>query len=97
MLGLQAGARLVVVPALILMTLPKGLGDPGHYFVVESETFEELGEALLQHLLTRVPLRALSLRAGAVVVDVAALLDLRNEGATAVATDDEAQKRKVMF
>src|SRR5439155_1326126 len=75
-LGLQARDHLVVVAALVAMTLPERLGHPGHYGIVEIETLQEPAEAFLQDLLARVALRALAFRAGAVVVDVPALLDL---------------------
>jgi hypothetical protein len=53
------------------------------------------GEVGLQQLLAGVRAGALAAVAGAVVVDVAALLDLRNEGAIAPAAADQTREDKL--
>lgn len=72
------------------------LANPGEHLVIQPEPAKQLGELLLQHLLADVAAAArggftLALIgvAGAVVIDVALLLDLADHRATALGTGDE--------
>ena len=61
---------------LVVVANPQRLRHPGEHLVIEAQTVEQLGEPFLQYLFPDVRLRAFTLRTAAVIVDVAAFLDL---------------------
>jgi hypothetical protein len=71
-LTLEFGDSIVVELAFVTMTFASGLPHPDQRLVTECDPFQQAREPLFQHLLAPIRLRALSLEAGAVVVDVAA-------------------------
>ncbi|MEZ5598707.1 MAG: hypothetical protein R3E84_20440 [Pseudomonadales bacterium] len=96
-LGLNAPYSILVMLLLVTVADTQGLGHPGEHLVVEAQTVQQLREPFLQDLLPGVRLGAFPLGAAAVVVDVAALLDLGDHGAAAMPATDQAGERKVAF
>ena len=89
--------RLLVLAPLVGVAGVKRLPHPVQHLVVEMQPAEQFGELLLQHLLAhilaaaggRVALAFIGI-AGAVVIDVALLLDLADHRAAAFRAGDQA-------
>jgi hypothetical protein len=97
MLTLELGDGIVVELAFVTVAFAQSPPHPGQRLVTERDPFQQAREPLLQHFLARIRLRALSLESGAVVVDVAALLDLAHHGAAAVAAGDQAAEGELLL
>ncbi|MGB5742902.1 MAG: hypothetical protein WBM65_10850 [Sedimenticolaceae bacterium] len=94
-LGLNPPDGILVVLLLVTVADPQGLRHPGEDLVIEAQAIEQFGKPFLQHLLPSVRLGAFPLGAAAVVVDVAALLDLGDHRAAAVPAADQAGEREL--
>jgi hypothetical protein len=93
-LGLKAAHSRVMLLALVLKARAQPLHNPLVHLFAKMQAGEERRKLLIKDFLTHVGLRAFSLVAGAVIVDVFALLDLSDHGAPAMAAGDEARERE---
>ena len=66
------------------MATMKGVAHPVQHFVVKHQLAEERAEVLLENLFTNIGLVAFPLVAGAMLVDIALLLDLADYRAAAL-------------
>jgi hypothetical protein len=102
-LGAKAFDRRPVFKTLVGVAGKKCLSHPGQHFVVEAQAAEQLGELpfqlLLAHVIAaadgRVSLALIGV-AGAVIVDVALLLDLADHRAAALAASDQTRESEVV-
>ena len=100
--GLMAFDRLLLLPTLVGVTGVKGVTHPFQHLVVELQPPQQIGELLLDQLLAhilasargRVALALIS-KPGAVVVDVAFLLDLADHRAAAGVAGDQPREGEV--
>ncbi|MDP7155743.1 MAG: hypothetical protein QF705_04775 [Arenicellales bacterium] len=80
---------------LVAVADTQGLRHPGEDLVVEAQAIEQFGEPFLQHLLPGVRLRAFPFGPAAVIVDVAALLDLGDHRTATVPAAHQAGEGEV--
>ena len=85
-----------MLPALVGVAGVQRLAHPIQHLIVELQPAEQFGELLLQHFLAHIAAAAggrVALHlwvAGAMIIDVALLLDLPDHRAAAVAAGDQA-------
>ena len=93
----KLGDGIVVELAFITVALAERMAHPHQRLRAERDPLQQAGELSPQHFLARVRLRALSLVAGAVVVDIPTLLDLAHHGAAAMPARDQPAEREQLF
>nr|WP_037517747.1 hypothetical protein [Sphingomonas sp. LH128] len=89
-LGAQARHRLIVVAPLDFEAVPERLDDKDINILVDPQLPKQPSELLLQYLFPHELLRAFPVIAGAMIVDVFALLDLGRQRAAAMAAAYQA-------
>ena len=94
---MQALDGFIVGASPVLVALGQGILDPVDHLGIEAQLVEELAKLLLQDLFADVGLGALSLVAGAVVVDIPPLLDLPDDRAPAVPAGEQTGEREAVF
>jgi hypothetical protein len=86
-----------VESSLVFLALPQRLAYQRQHLVIDLDSAQDICEAVFENLLSGEWLGALPFVAGAMVVDVAFLLDLRDEGAGTMSALNPAGESKVML
>jgi hypothetical protein len=76
--------RLLMLAPLVGVAGVQRLAHPFQHLVVELQPAQQVGELLFNNLLANIRLIASAFKSGAVVIDVALLLDLPDDRAAAV-------------
>jgi hypothetical protein len=95
MLGLKSPNGFFVFFLFIGMAFAQGSCHPCQHIVIECEMPEDRSKPFGNNFFAHIRLRAFSLIAGAMVINVTALFKLANEGAAAMTTIDKAGEGKV--
>ena len=102
--GLKPLDRFLVLAPLVGVAGVQRVAHPFQHLVVELQPTEQFGELLLQYLLAhiaaaaggRIALAFIGI-AGAVVIDVALLLDLADDRAAALGAGDQSREREIVL
>jgi hypothetical protein len=95
--SLQACNRGLVLFFLVGMALAKRRTDPLHHLVGEAQAAKDQGELVRNHLFAHIGFVAFSSIAGAVVVNVSALLEFAHHRAAAMTAIHQTREGEVML